>query len=558
MIIISERELKMSDEDDVLKLAEEKARVTKKSDGLMKGAFSLTSLNYLTLVGDIIVTIYTSIVIENISEIGIYDALLQYVPLINLIVVFGFKNTANKFIGKYDTAEKYQKSAGVTFSILIFNCGLSIIFASIFLAIPHFFSRILTGNGEYVLYTRLLGISLIFSPILVLNHILIIRYKFKDYMIANLIGNALRLISLVYFLFSLRDISAYFYSTFIGNGFIFFFLIIRFFKIFGKPDFKLPFKEIIKFALPVFLSQVLVYLKQYIYNIIFLLYFQNLAQMGLLYYIKKIFNIVLVIFNSLHSILTVHYASIIYKENRQEKYYKTTWEISKLFQLISFIIGFLFIMGAPFFNKFITSVYYSSEDIFLIGTMTMIFFGVFILLNTFYYIPPTMVNIFDKSTVILKVHAKSSVIYLLSYLILIRFFGMVGIAIGQLIGFIFFLIFNVKEIQKELKIGFDMISFKKIILASIPFVISTIILIIIAKNDVNLWEITLNQRIIAFPWITFLYSVILILLSFLTFILLMRKMHVFSETDHNMFLSLFGKKIGKIFVKLLITIETQI
>lgn len=525
-------------------LEENKPKLKPKS-GIMKGAFSLTALNYITFIGDILTTIYTSVVISNIQEIGIYNALLQYVPIVNLIVVFGLKNTANKFVGMYDTQGELKKSAGVTYSILLFNCTISLLSSCLFLFLPTVFLKIITIDTVYIKYAQLLGLTFLFTPILVLNHLLILRYEFKDYMIANLIGSVLRQVFLVYFLYNLQDISAFFYSTLIGNGFIFLYLLVRILFIYGKPSFRISYSEVIKFAIPIFLSQIFVYLKQYIYNLIFLLYFQDLAQMGLLYYIVKLFNLVLTLFNSLHSVLTVFYAPIIYKENRNEKYYQVSFEISKLFQLISFLFGMVFITISPFFIRFITEIY-SYTGIYSIGTISMFLFGVFIVLNIFYYIPPTLVNLYKDSHRILKVHFFATIVYSGSYFIFIKLFGMPGIPIGQILGFITFLILNTREIRKELRIGFDVLSFKKILLSFIPFVVISPILFWIGLKDQKYIPMTLSDRVVHFPLGTLIFTIILISVALLGTIYTMRKLSVFTKTDENLFNSLFGKKFGKL------------
>ena len=181
--------------------------------GIVRGVFSLTSLNYIVLSFDIIIVFYASSFQIDLESMGIYNSLMQYVPILTLFAVFGFRNTSNKFITMFDTKNERNKSAAVVYFMTIFNCSASVLFSSLFLLIPSFFSNLLLNSPDYAYYIQLLGINMIFIPIVVFNQFFVLRYKFKTYMIGNLIGNIIRFIAIIILLNITQDISAYFYST---------------------------------------------------------------------------------------------------------------------------------------------------------------------------------------------------------------------------------------------------------------------------------------------------------------------------------------------------------
>jgi len=274
--------------------------------------------------------------------------------------------------------------------------------------------------------------------------------------------------------------------------------------------------------------------------------------MGLLYFIKKLFNVIYVSFNSLHSVLAVYYASILYGDNPDKRYKNLTFEISKFYQIFAFLIGFGFMIISPFFIKFITTIYYSTEDVYSIGTITMILFGFYLITNLFYYIPPTLINLYEHSKKILLIHFKAIIVYLVSYLILIKYLGMIGIPIGQTIGYLSFIYLNYREISKKYKIGFNKKSLIKVILAFLPFMIVIPFLYFFAKNDQYLIEINLKFMILLFPINTFLLTIILGITATLGVLIIIRNIRLFTEIDNVLLNQMFGIKFAKIFSKILI------
>jgi len=140
--------------------------------GIIRGVFSLTTLNYIILFFDVLIVFYASSFQIDLESMGVYNSVLQYVPIISLLVVFGFKNTSNKFITQYDTQNEQNKSAAVVYFITIFNCVIAFLFSGIFLMFPAFFSNLLTQSPDYTQFIELQAINLLFIPIVVFNHFL--------------------------------------------------------------------------------------------------------------------------------------------------------------------------------------------------------------------------------------------------------------------------------------------------------------------------------------------------------------------------------------------------
>lgn len=526
-------------------------------NSMAKGALILTLLSNFTTIADFLVVIYASTILT-LENVGLYNLLNQYVPILTILIGFGMTNTVTKLITSHDIKHEKNISSGIVYKITLLNCLFGILFSIFFIIFSANLSTLLTTTPNYAFYMKLIGIQLIFIPNTIFNQFFVVRFKFKVYMITNLIGNLLRIVVFIFILNRTHDISAYFYSTMIGQGFKFIFLLFAIFFTFKKPDFSYSFKKIIKYSFPLFIGRFILYFKQWAYFIIlnFVLIYQSganiaLLQIGLLSYIKMIFNIVNVSFNSLNNVLTVYYSTILNEPDSSKKYQDLTYGLSRFFQILSFIIGFGFMIIAPLYVKFITTIFHY-DDLFSIGTLTMILYGIYFLLSSYYYICPTVINIHKTSKTLLIIHLKSAIIYLAGYFIFIWFFGMIGIPIAQCVGFVSFLWLCKQDISKKLKIGFNVNSLKKISSSIIVAIIIIPILYIFTKLDTKIIIFTALSLNISIP----IYSIIIngfgIILGFSIFFIVIRHLKVFNESDKKFFNQLFGKNLGKILFKVFV------
>jgi len=129
---------------------------------------------------------------------------------------------------------------------------------------------------------------------------------------------------------------------------------------------------------------------------------------------------------------------------------------------------------------------------------------------------------------------------------------MIGIPIGQTLGYLSFIYLNYKEISKKYEIGFNKKSLYKALIAFLPFMVVIPFLYFFAKNDFHLIELNLKFMILLFPINTFLLSFILGIAAILGFILITRNIRLFTETDKEILNQMFGTKLAIIFSKILI------
>ncbi|MHA1748978.1 MAG: hypothetical protein ACTSYF_10115, partial [Promethearchaeota archaeon] len=269
-------------------------------------------------------------------------------------------------------------------------------------------------------------------------------------------------------------------------------------------------------------------------------------------YIRIIFNAVLIIFNAMNSVLTVYYAKVIYHKNAKVNYTKTTYEFSKIFTMFSFIIGFLFMGMAPIYIKIITTLY-DYDSLYSLGAITMILYGFYFILNLFYYIAPTIINIHNKSYKLLEIHGFSVIAYLAGYIIFIRNFGMLGIPISLSLGFTVFILLCYRDIKKRgYTIGFDKKNLLKILIASIPLIIIIPIEYLFALNDESIFNVNLGFNIFKLPRISLLFNSSLILLCVGVVLFIIRQIHFFTEADRPFLKQIFGKRLSPIILKILI------
>lgn len=521
---------------------------------MVKGTVSLTFFNYLIYIGDFIILIFTPIFLD-LAEFGVYRWIYQAIPLITTIISFGLKSTAIKFITYYDSKNEQSKSSAIVYLIILITCGLSFLFTTVFMIFSEQISFILTKSIDNSYYVQLMAFILLFIPILVFNQFFIARYKFNIHIIGNFVGNLLRLCFLWFFLFQTRNISSFFYAGLIGQGFTFFFLLINIFRVFKKPTFSISLKEIFKYSLPLYLGTFFTYIKSIFYIQIFNMFVSpeiRDEQMGLLSYVIIFFNLVNMIYNTLNSVITVYYSTIIYEDNAQEEYTKITYQLSKIYIFISFLIGFGFMLISPLVIKILVTLFDYSE-LYTTGTITMILYGFYFLASTFYYIPPTLLNMYKKSYKIVKIKAFSVMIYLIGYFLFIGTLGMIGIPIGLTSGFLFYILLAKYYISKKFKIGFDRVFFFKMMISSIPIIISIPLLYFFTIGDQSLLIIHLVGDLqFTIPYIVVIVNISVILIVLCIFILLSRKITLFSQSDAVLFKKLFGTKWGAIIYRIFV------
>ena len=160
---------------------------------------------------------------------------------------------------------------------------------------------------------------------------------------------------------------------------------------------------------------------------------------------------------------------------------------------------------------------------------------------------------YKKSYKIVKIHAISVLIYLVGYFAFIGTLGMIGIPIGLSFGFLSYILLSKYYISKNYKIGFDREFFFKMIISSIPIIISIPLLYFFTIGDQS-------QLIIYFPgdlqfiipYISVIVNIAVILLALGIFIILSRYISLFSPPDIVLFERLFGTKWGNIILRVFV------
>jgi len=261
---------------------------------------------------------------------------------------------------------------------------------------------------------------------------------------------------------------------------------------------------------------------------------------------------VLNIFNAWHAVLVSWYAPVVHGEKGKERYYEMTLKISKLFQFLTINIGLVFMIVGPTYLLVIVNLYHY-EQVYLHAASCLIAYGFQFMLTMLYYIPPTIINLEQKSMPLLLIHLKVAGLYLLSYMALIPLVGLAGIPLGYSLGNVGFYILCKRQIEKrDFKIGFEKASFKKIVSGAIPAF--AIVLVSLVGNRYLLDQtITLDLLFfkIPFPLTAFVTNIILGLAMLLIMLVTIKRHRFFSDDDKEMLSQLLGKRVFKYTAKML-------
>ncbi|MHA1821314.1 MAG: lipopolysaccharide biosynthesis protein [Promethearchaeota archaeon] len=514
--------------------------------------FSISFLNYIIFIGDSLISLYASQTLD-LKQIGRYNVLTYLIPTFSIIILFGLDNISGKYIPKYDEQKEYNKSAGFVFMSTLFSMTISLIFFLIYLIFSKPISTFLIGTPDYQHYIILESFFFLFIPVGLFNLFLLARYKYKRYFFSNIIGYSIKIITFIYFINKNRDISAFFYATIFGEGIKFFLTLINLILTYKKPNFSIEFKNKVKFAFPLFINNLINLLFSFsIPNAIFYYFFKDLGQMGILYYFFIITNASNIIINSISNVLTIYYASIIAssksKEELRERFYKITFGISRIFSIISFIIGLSFIIFSSLFIKIIFYLFHYSSD-YSIATIMMIIYGFYFIFSSYYYIVPAMLNIFKNSTIILGLQLLRSLSSILFYFVFIKTLGLPGITLSRTLAFIIYLYFCKIRIEKEnIKIGFDRRILAKLVIASIPFAILLPITYLYNLKDTSFFMLNIFGLLFKIPLNAIIITTLALVIGLVLFLLILRILEGFKEDEKKLLEEMLGKKIGKIII----------
>jgi len=227
--------------------------------------------------------------------------------------------------------------------------------------------------------------------------------------------------------------------------------------------------------------------------------------------------------------------------------------MSKIFQFISFSSGVGIFMFGSIYMSIICIIFYSN-NVYDQASICLIIYGLYFILQSLYYIPPSIIDIETKSKPILMIYLISSSIYLISYLVLIPLIGIVGIPCASILGNLSFVTICAKRIKKNnFTIGFDSHSLKKITIASIPAMSALPFSYLISKFFQVRITLTILYFNFEFPILAFILTIVLAIFIFVPFIFILKKLKFFEYEDNLLFNQLIGTRFGKIISKIFIS-----
>lgn len=514
------------------------------------GTLAITTRNYIVTIAGFLIYLWASTILTA-GDIGMFNLISQYVIFFAIFIGFGLSTTVQKYISQFISKNQEQKVAGIVYKILFLNCLIAIIFGSFFIFFNSNLAQIFLNSNDYSKYFFLVGFWLFFIPNDVLGQIFISTYQFKKYFYPIFFGDILGIILKIYFLLTYRNIDAFFLSVILSEGIKFALLWCEIALKFRKLDLSIKFREIIRYAFPLLLGNILNYCQYSISTFIFYYYYPDFNQLGILFYINFVYQAIYTFFSSMHNVLITYYGPIIHGENSSENYQILTFRLSKIFTIISFSIGLGVMCIGPFYFALICTLF-NYSTIYSQAALTMIFFGVFFICLSYYFIGPAVIHTSKKSNVIVLIQAGVAAISIPAYFILIRFFGMVGIPIAYTIGLLGYYYFSQRVNNKAgLRTSFDKNSLKKILFASLPATIIVPSLFFFCSNDFLPAMIMVFN--LQFPYIAFIATLVLGGAFFVLFFVLLRKMEFFINEDIPILQGMLGNKITNLISKILIS-----
>ncbi|GER68703.1 hypothetical protein BpJC7_00060 [Weizmannia acidilactici] len=181
-----------------------------------------------------------------------YGKASMFILFQTLIGTFLYLGVDQAYTREYHEADN---KADLFRNALLIPLGLAAAVCAVIVLDSHFVSRVLFGEGRYVLASALFGIMIVF---MVLERFILLSIRMKErafeYSFFNLLIKAVLLVAtLVFVLFIRRDFLAVLYSTVVGQILGDLYLIIRYRRYFlvkhFRPDKRLA-ARLLKFGLP--------------------------------------------------------------------------------------------------------------------------------------------------------------------------------------------------------------------------------------------------------------------------------------------------------------------
>ena len=490
-----------------------------------------------------------------IDDIGIYNVLYQYYPLISLIIFFGMRETVSRFLPIYKFKEGKSEVKGLIYFTIILNSFIAFIFFGLIWSFSNQVSTLVFQTTDYSSLIKLFSLNLIFVPAQIFSLFFSSLYHFKTNFFINLIGNFLNYFTTILFLNIIGTVDSFFYGLLIGESFKFIFFLFKILFLFKIKDLKMHFKEILNYGFFMFLNNITIFIRTNLYNVIFYFFFQNNAKMGIWFFVNNIISLTRFGYESIRNVLTVYYTPIINNEDLEiskKSYYGVTSQLSRLMPIIGFLILIVFNNFSPIIIKTISFIYNENFHDFIDVMVTFGLYGIFFLIYCLIYLYPTLVHLYKKGHKLLILQLKVIPIYIIAYYFFIRYFGIVGIAISNIIGLSWYFLIIILEIRKKYQIGFDFSSLKKVFFAFSPGILSIPVMYYITLKELK--SIYLNLGIIGFYFPLYEILIVVGLFSIVLFsiVLLIRKLKIFSSSDSKLFEDFLGKRFGEKLSKILI------
>lgn len=419
--------------------------------------------SFLTLIFNILAANYFGP-----DNFGIFTLLQTFLIISVIFASLGIPGSVARYYTYYKNIDN-KKFKGFVFFSLIVPLISSLIVGILLFLLSNFLSNFF--NLPYF-FSSFLKIISFLIPIKVLssifeNYILGEKKYFHrvfSYNIINKIALLIGIFLIIYFKLELIYlIYTFVFSILLQFSYILIIILINKKKIFIKGKKEIIFKEWIKFSLPLFFIGLVIFFYNWADKLI-IAKFLNETELGI-YSVAFSIAMFLSIFRNN---LAVIFTPIISQKVASKKYKEINFLYKKSNNwIVSLSIPIFFVI--IFFSKNIISILYNKEYINAYLPLSILSLGM--LIKLMLGLNRELLISYGKSKIIFLNNLFAIILNITLNLILIPYFGIIGVAIATSISFIVENLYLYLKVKKELGVSLDYIYYLKFIIAGIPSIL---------------------------------------------------------------------------------------
>jgi stage V sporulation protein B len=485
---------------------------------LQKGIKGVFILLVLSVLGNFIGYLTRLVLTKTISveEYGLFYAVLSLFMFLMIFTNLGFGSAVVKYVSEFNTRKKQGEIKFIIFYTSFFRLAVTSIISLILFLSSGYLSKNYFSDSNAKILVILFAIGLFFMTI---NQILTrIFNAFKNNFLMGILEFTQKMLFFILVIISLifgfkgifMPVYSFLISIVIVTLFFFFLLILKtdFLKYKLKKSRKLQ-KKVTLFALASFLTGVGYTIIGYI-DTLMLTYFSSLKEVGIYNVVLPTIMMFAFFGKSIYQVF-LPIVSEMWSKNIKNKI-KTSFYIIKKYSLF-IITPFTLILFI--FPKIILNLLFGSE--YVSGYISLMILSIGIIFLTISFINQSVLTGIGKPEEVTKILIIGSFFNIITNLILIPFFGIIGAAITTTLSYLLIMILTSRKLEIYIHTNSNILEWIKLIICSILF-ITTIQLIksILILNQYLESSICLFLGIIIY--ILFAYLINLINLKEITFI----------------------------------------